>query len=45
MIDIYNINNAGLNKVEITDQILLDDKVIENKPGELQKLLSERTIY
>ena len=36
MIDIYNINNAGLNKVEITDQILLDDKVIENKPGELQ---------
>ena len=42
IIDIYNVNNSGLNKIEITDQILLDDKVIEDKPGELQKLLSEK---
>ena len=42
MIDIYNLNNAGLNKVEITDKILLDSKVIEDKPGELQQLLNEQ---
>lgn len=42
MIDIYNLNNAGLNKIEITDKILLDSKVIEDKPGELQQLLNEQ---
>lgn len=42
IIDIYNIDNTGLNKIEITDQISIESDIIESKPNEIRRLLSEK---